>query len=316
MNGLKRRHKAAASRNSGATVSLGPYFLHSAGRGPAEPGVKRTGWALELAGDAFAASMTVFRSANRDGKSLHLSDYLVATAQVPFRVDYQRSNIPTLDNPNLLELETVLTSLYRHHQVSKPLETLLHELCETLPFKEWERRRVVDDGKLLAPAAAAAGFEIVDFWQYGSGLNISIAWACPVLAQNRVGKFYYYATTAEFRPLNHTLGKGRWVLPSETIFAHLLGRKLRSLRRGDPADWLSEAGHQAALKHFKWRKTTLLTRRELKQARIDFVRQHPELHKQPRELARALKAAELYNEHTELGAIVKQLPRMLEESNT
>jgi len=32
-------------------------------------------------------------------------------------------------------------------------------------------------------------------------------------------------------------------------------------------------------------------------------------------LARALRAAELYNELTELGAIVKQLPRMLEEAN-
>ncbi|HXJ59722.1 MAG TPA: hypothetical protein VNU68_24020 [Verrucomicrobiae bacterium] len=315
MNGLKRRHKAAASRKSGATISLGPYFLHSAERGPFQPRFKWTGWALELAGDAFAARMSICGPSGRQRTNPYLSDYLVPVEQVPFRVAYIRSALPEAAHTNLLPLETVLTSLYCNHRVSKPLETFLQELHEALPFKDCDRPRVKDDSPFLAPVVAAAGFEVVDFWQYGSGLEVSIAWACPAAARSPGRKFYYYAAAAEFRPINHTLGKGRWVLPCETIFAHLLGRKLRSLQRGDPTDLLSEAGQQAALAHFKWSKTTLLTRKELKQARIDFVRQHPELHRQPRELARALRAAELYSELTELGAIVKQLPRMLEEAN-
>ena len=101
----------------------------------------------------------------------------------------------------------------------------------------------------------------------------------------------------------------------QTTIYYLLFQKLCSLFQGDPQNWLTLAGHQTALSHYKWTKVNLMTRAELKQARLEFVRQNPHLHSQPRELARALREAELYAEHTELGAIVRQLPRMLEEAD-
>jgi len=216
----------------------------------------------------------------------------------------------------LLRLETVMTSLYRDHEIAKPLETFLDELHSTLRFEDWPKPYAPKAEGLLAPAVTAAGFELIEFWQYGATLHISVGWCSSATRTAAGGKFVYYAAAWDFRPTPaRTLGKAKWVVPSDTCFAHLLYRKLRTLRKGEPHHWLSEAGHQAALAYFKWTKTTLLTRSELKQERIDFVRQHPELHTRPRDLARALRDAGLYNDHTELHAIVKQLPRMLEAAS-
>jgi hypothetical protein len=251
------------------------------------------------------------------GGERSLFDYLVPVAQIPFRVGYLPADVISTPMAKLMPLETVLTSLYRDHEVAKPLEVFLQELHESLSFSDWCARRVSDGGRMLAPKVAAAGFEVIDFWQYGSRLHVSIGWASPREQKRpRDRRFTYYTLAVDFRPTpERTLGKGKWVMPVQTIFAHLLGSKLRSLLRGEPQKWFSEEGQQAALDHFKFTKTTLLSRAELKQARIDFVRQHPELHARPRDLATALRDAELYNEHTELHAIVKQLPRMLEAAS-
>jgi len=76
----------------------------------------------------------------------------------------------------------------------------------------------------------------------------------------------------------------------------------------------SEAGTQAALDNFIWTKVSLLTAQEAKRARIDFVRQHPELHNNHRSLARTLKNAGLYSDTAEVYAIKKQVPRLIREA--
>ena len=111
------------------------------------------------------------------------------------------------------------------------------------------------------------------------------------------------------------LGKGKWVLPMETTVMYLVGKQLRSLLRGSPERWLSAKGVEAALSEFKWTKATLLTREQLVAARIEFVRQHPELHNQPRELARALLKAGYWSNTTQLSVITKQVPGLIASAN-
>jgi hypothetical protein len=76
---------------------------------------------------------------------------------------------------------------------------------------------------------------------------------------------------------------------------------------------LSEPGLQAALNSFKWTKVSTLTAQEAKQARLDFVRTHPELHNDHQAMAKALKTAELYSDTADVYAIKKQVTRLIRE---
>jgi hypothetical protein len=162
---------------------------------------------------------------------------------------------------------------------------------------------------LVHPEVRRAGFEVVGFFPYGTGLSVYFAWIAPQDRQVAEGHRHVYAAAIEFRPgPGRTLGKGKWSLPSETSVSYLMALQLRSLLKGDPQQWLSPEGVKVSLGQFKFTKVSLLTRQELKEARLEFIRQHPELHENPRELARALRSAELYSKTTELCAIVKRLP--------
>jgi len=100
-------------------------------------------------------------------------------------------------------------------------------------------------------------------------------------------------------------------MPKETAITRLFTERLELLA---PSSLLSEVGLQTALDSFKWTKVSLLTTKEAKLARIDFVRQHPELHNDHQALARALKKAELYSDTAEVYAIKKQVPRLIREA--
>ena len=81
------------------------------------------------------------------------------------------------------------------------------------------------------------------------------------------------------------------------------------------AGLLSEVGTRVALDSFKWTKVSTLTAKEAKQARIDFVREHPDLHNNHQAMAKALKTADLYSDTAEVYAIKKQVPRLIREAS-
>jgi hypothetical protein len=311
---MARRANLTAATSSSTRISIGPYFIRSHDRTPVASGIVRSGWNLELAGDAFATRLTVCQLQSAPETRPSLRDYLVLVNQIPFRVGYLPPDLWSRPGAQLMPLETVLTSLYREHEVSRSLESFLTELRQTLPCQELTTPRRRAGNNWVADKVAQAGFELIELRQFGTVLHARFAWVCPEDRDRPAEPFCYYAGAMEFRPTPaRTLGKGKWILPMQTTFAHLLSRKLRSLLRGDLSRWLSPEGREAALGFFKWTKLSLLTRTELRQARVDFVRRHPQLHAQPRELARAMREAELYSPWTELYAIVKQLPRMLEQ---
>jgi hypothetical protein len=87
---------------------------------------------------------------------------------------------------------------------------------------------------------------------------------------------------------------------------------LKKMCHGNPIELLNDEGKEVALANFKWTKVSLLTPKELKQARIEFVLLHPDLHQNPRALAKAMKKEELYSSTAEIYAITKQIPRLIE----
>jgi hypothetical protein len=313
---MARRRNLAAVTHSSARIAIGPYLIRSPENDLFAPGFHSAGWALELAGDAFATRVNIYRKTDGRSDQVELTDFLVPLNQIPFRVGLLPRQPIAMRAGTLVPLEAVLVSLYQDHEVARGIESFLPELCRSLAFHNTAfESSAVCPGELLVPKATDAGFQVVGFWQYHRSLYVRIGWEWAKASRSHSAK-YYYAGTMEFRPTPaRTLGKGKWSLPMQTTIYYLLFQKLCSLFQGDPQNWLTLAGHQTALNHYKWTKVNLMTRAELKQARLEFVRQNPHLHSQPRELARALREAELYAEHTELGAILRQLPRMLEEAD-
>jgi hypothetical protein len=51
---------------------------------------------------------------------------------------------------------------------------------------------------------------------------------------------------------------------------------------------VTDEGKQIALETFKWTRVSLLKPKELKSERLEFVRQHRELHQNPRDLAKLM----------------------------
>jgi len=110
------------------------------------------------------------------------------------------------------------------------------------------------------------------------------------------------------------LEKGKFIAPTNSTMAFHLNRQLKSCCGSIPVDLLSEEGIKATWRDSNGQGCSTLTPTQAKKARIQFVREHPELHEDPKALAKALIAAELYSDTTEVYVVAKQVPRMIREA--
>lgn len=62
---------------------------------------------------------------------------------------------------------------------------------------------------------------------------------------------------------------------------------------------------------FKWTRLARMTNKEARAARVEFARSHPDLLDTPRELALALRQAQLYAEATSVRDVLKHLDAII-----
>jgi hypothetical protein len=297
-----------------AIVSIGPFLVKNGQSGPVASDLNHAGYSVELSSDEFVLKASLYRHINQwQPEAIRLEDFYICTDDIPFgllpvaEIQVQKSPLG-----RLVSLEAMLCSLYVKHEVRLPITSLLVEFRDHLPVNRCNYPRIENGSKLLNPGLAKAGFEVIKYFCYGRTLSVQFGWVFPQDRHDLNSKLNLYAGMIEFRPKpDRTLGKGRWIIPIETSLSYLFTDMLES---SGNEGLLSETGIQAAVDSFKWTKVSLLTNREAKQARIEFVREHHELHADPRALARALKRAELYSNTTEIYAIKKQVPRLIREA--
>jgi hypothetical protein len=270
---------------------------------------------MEISSDEFSQNSCLYRRINGWQPSLiSFKDFFVRVDEIRFNLlpvaETQRQFSPI---GAVVSLEAVLCSLYVKHEVTRSIASALEELRQHLPINHCTYPRRDDGAKLVIPELAEAGFEVIKFFPYGRTLSVTYGWVYPQDRQDAKAQLNVYAGTIEFKPQpDRTLSKVQWHIPRETSVAYLLTQMLETLS-SECEGLLSEAGMQAALNNFKWTKVSLLTAKEAKLARIDFVRTHPELHNNHQALARALKDSELYSDTAEIYAIKKQVPRLIRE---
>ena len=297
-----------------ANVTLGPFLVNNGQTGLAASNLEHLGYSMELSGDEFAQNICLYRRINDwQPGAIGFEDFFVRVDQIPFNLlPVAKLQAQTSPVGVLVSLEAMLCSLYVKHEVTRSITSVLQEIRQHLPINHCTYSRREDGAQLMHSELAKAGFEVISFFSYGRALSVRFGWVCPQDRPRSKAKLNVYAGTVEFKPQpNRTLDKGQWLVPMETLIAHLFTQMLElpgTLRL------LSEAGTQAALDSFKWTKVSLLTAQQAKVARIDFVHQHPELHTDHQAMAKALKTAELYSDTAEVYAIKKQVPRLIREA--
>jgi hypothetical protein len=299
-----------------ANVTFGPFLVNNGQTGLAASKLEHTGYSMEISSDEFAQNICLYRQINDwQPNAIRLDDFYVSVDQVPFDLlpvaepQKQSSQVGPV-----VTLEAMLCSLYVKHEVTRSITSALEEFRQHLLINHCTYPRRDDGAKLVHPALAKAGFEVIKFFPYGRTLSVQFGWVYPQDRQDAKAKLNVYAGTIEFKPKpDRTLDKGQWNIPGETSVAYLLTQILETLS-GESPGLLSELGTQAALDSFKWTKVSLLTAQEAKLARINFVRKHPDLHSNHQALAKALKNAELYSDTAEVYAIRKQVPRLIREA--
>jgi hypothetical protein len=273
-----------------------------------------TGFSCEfVAGDA-ACNLGLFRKISRPkDKHVDFGDYYVSADHVPFAFNYLHHDLLETAQGDFVPLGSVLKGLYKSFPEARPVTEFLVEARQSLVLRDERPHRSHKDSlKWVNPELAEAGFGAVWFFDYGRTMTVGFAWIAPEDRADPKGKPNFFAGSVEFRPRpDRTLNEGRWCPPGDSGIMEVLGAVLRKLHRGPGVKMFSEAGIRHALDEFSWRRLTTLTTKEATAARIQFVREHPELHDNLPDLARALRKAELYCESTATGTIVKMLPQFL-----
>ena len=292
------------------TISLGPFITATGQTGIVVDGFVDTGFCIEFSGDDYGLSLPLFRQVQPwRPRTATFDDYYLCGEHLQFNVQSDPYHVVDTEFGRFIRLGCMLSSLYRFNEVRRSLFKVLEEFAGCLPVKaERLTRRIVGGSTMVVAGLQQAGFEVIGLTSYGRSINVQIGWVLSGDRADRKSKRCFYATTIHFNPQpDRTLNWGRWQLPAETSLGFVLSQMVVSITGSQPLKALSPAGQQAALKRFKWTKVSLLTVKQLKKAKLNFIVEHPELHQQPKELARAMKNDGLWTSITELHTIIKQI---------
>lgn len=293
-------------------ISFGPFLTRKGNPESLPSVISYTGFVLEFASDGCSGAVPVYRAEGRGGGIGDLM-FMEKDAICGVKLFEVPLSAPHPGKPH--SLENLITALYLKHRPATSLTDLLNDLRAKFEFKVGNHKRRADFNGLLRKDIENAGFELIDFWQYGRALTARIGWVFEQDRKNPASSLCLYAGGFECRPTpDRTLGKGKWMMPMEVVTSHLFTKELKRICRGNPVNILTDEGKKVALETFEWKKVSLLTPKELKQERLECIRQHRELHQNPRELAKLMKAEGLYSDTVEIYAIVKQLVTLIGEA--
>jgi hypothetical protein len=291
-------------------ISFGPYILPKGKPAQVSDIFSYTGFVLEFASEERSGTVSLYRI--KDGMGA-LSDFFVQEKDVFCTI--RLFGIPMSDPVlgKLHPLESLITALYLNHKPATSLEQFLTDMRERIPLRPGYKKRKPEFKGLLRKDLEEAGFEVIGFWQYGRVYTVSLGWVFPQDRNNPQSSLCLYASGFECKPgADRTLGKGKWMMPMDVIVGFLFSKMLKKMCHGNPTELLNDEGKEVALANFKWTQVSLLTHKELKQARIEFVRLHPDMHQNPRELAIAMIEAGLYSTVAQVYVIAKKIPGLIE----
>jgi hypothetical protein len=191
----------------------------------------------------------------------------------------------------------------------------LSELRDCLPLKKTPLFPNANPRSAFKPQLTELGFYLLELFSYSRTITVTVGWYCPQDRQFIEEAAYFCAGAVEFRPRpDRTLNKGKWLTPVPGHLIALLRDIMRKACPGTPLNLLSEEGQRIILDGFKWTALARMSNKQARQARVSFAKKHPELLESPKELARAMRKAQLYSKTTSMGNILDHIGSIIDSA--
>lgn len=240
-------------------ISFGPFLTRRENPESLGSVISYTGFVLEFASEGCSGTVPVYRIDEGKGG---IGDLVFLEKDAICNV--QLFELPRAEKhpgkPH--SLESLITALYLNHRPATPLPDLLNDFRAKIKLTHRNEKRRADFKGLLRNDIEDAGFELMDFWQYGRTLTVTFGWVFEQDRDDPRSSLCLYGGAFDCRPTpDRTLGKGKWMMPMETIIGYLLSKELKRMCRGNPVDLLTDEGKRTALETFKWTKVSADTKR-------------------------------------------------------
>lgn len=296
-------------------IVIGPFLSRRIETKLTYPDVEDTGYDLEFATAVEAYRLPIFRCDARSGGTLSFEDFTVREDDMPFGVECFNFQVKELHGGPYIMLTAFLAALYRRYKTLSPIKRFFVDFAEQLPFGDSQCRLEDASAYPLRAEIAKQGYVISSVVPYGRRIFVDFAWRLSPKTCPNINSFLF-AGIANFRPQpDQTLDRGKWIPPRKHFVQNLLFSELRTLSETMPANLLSEEAELKMLAEFEWTPLALMTQKQARNSRIEFVKANAELAKNPKELAKALQAAKLYSQDTSLSQIRKFLPSLLKAAH-
>jgi len=292
-------------------IVVGPFFVRTPDEGLVSEKVARVGAAMEFATVNGSMRIPLFRKiCSYAPARCQLEELLLRSCDLPCDVQYWSFYAVETGVEVFIPLEAVLAGIFREFSVHRTGMAVLADLASTVQL-DFQRACLA---RCLVEALETEGFELSLDSSYGRTVTGAACWVPPP-ERNNSEPGGILACFVEFRPRpDGTLGKGTWKEPRPEGISSQLCRELQQRVRGTPIEMLTAVGRQKLLAMFDWTPLARMTAKQAREARLRFIRAHPELKANARALAEALRNAELYAESTTVHQVMKFLPSLLSES--
>ena len=215
------------------SIVLGPHLVRTPKPAMSPPDIAPLGFAIEWASPVGARRILLFRHSPAHAPNrLRLENLVVAANQLPFDVECPEYQRVGTRKKIFVPLESLLLSLYRTHDVARPVCDLLRELASCVQLHSTVTSPILTTG-LLANAIEERGFRLNTLVPSSCQLIADIAWNPPG-ADHR-----FHVCLCAFGASQED---GEWMKPGLIGVSQLLSDELRQIIQGPPAALFSPEG--------------------------------------------------------------------------
>jgi hypothetical protein len=289
-------------------LTIAPFFYPASQPSHYPDELEPLGIAVEFATQKDSFVSHIFRNvASHRPDQIKLTDILIEPFDFPVDFVYRPDFSVTADKGKYFPLESLLVGLYDTFRIRRSVFAVLTELRDCVAFNDSIRHH-----EPLATDAFNLGFAVTGILSYGTMLSVDVDWIPPQDRNDAQIGLVAVAAAMDFRPRpDGSLGKGTWIPPKNGFIRVLLCQELRKLFAGPPIDLFTESGKAELLSKFQWTPFTRLSKTQLEKARLQFLRNHPELLVDPNTLATAMHEAGLYPPSYRVSKIIKLVPGLI-----
>jgi len=300
-------------------ITLGPFIIPSTHSDTADGKFRHTGFSMELVCDGMLFQLPIYKDASHmNGDYATFDEFYCPEPETGWPVEFTFRWIHDKPTPHgrFVAVSPLLVEIFNQLRPDMAMEDFLQDFRTNIPVPSNSRTawRELKPGEVkLTENLSSHGFVVSSANCYGVTLNLDIAWS---FHDQVSGWRTITAGYIEFRPRCGKLNDGKWIRQrwQECIESHYF-KRFAAIAPAKPIECLRGPDDiENLLKHFEWSNTTLHTEAELRQMRIEVIRNAPDLWTETRQLAELLKARDLYSHNTGVSQIMKFLPGLLDKS--